>query len=260
MKLKGAKKVINSHRIDKSSFKKIDGHFDTFRQLIVVNSSEDLLRYWYLCIDKKEISNDAKTTTNISSQLVLVSKIKSNNQLELIELCKASKYRNFLINEGNLIWIFSENRLYKISKETMTIQTILMPSRLIPFYNDCSGDSNLIWAWATDYGRFGKKQGLIIYRIDKNTNNIVSNSVFFEMPIEHLTFREEKYSDCTYLWLSCEISRQFQQPSGYFIPYLLRISKADLTTELLLIEPTFGEAIHTVMWNFFLRPLMWIKQ
>ena len=68
------------------------------------------------------------------------------------------------------------------------------------------------------------------------------------------------YSDDDSLWLGAYINRRkYIPPSGWYIPYLLRISKKDMSYETFLVEPTLWDAVKTVTWNFvgnIIRPFI----
>ncbi|MGD0885362.1 MAG: hypothetical protein ABSA46_10925 [Thermodesulfovibrionales bacterium] len=241
--------TFRGFRLDKSFRTRIEGHFDNLKDLMLIDSFEDRDHYWYACINTNEIEFDVKRTPEVLMQLTLIAKKKSSADSKLVELGQVGTDKLYIVDGGAALWIFSGDKLFKVQKENMSYALIELPLPLVPVFDTATDNSAYIWSMNN---KFGSNESLI-FKINKATAEIVPTPVYFDSAIRIPTFAFERkvWADDNYLWLYSEITKTPGAPSGNFSPYLLQISKNNLTSVPLLIKPTIGEAISTVSYNFF---------
>jgi hypothetical protein len=239
-------KTFRGFRLDKTFSTRSEGHFDDLKDLMLIDSLEDQNHFWYACIDKSEI---AFNRTADLVHLTLIARNKTSVNTKVIDLGQVGTDKLYIVDGGATLWIFSGTKLFRILKENMAFTLIELPLPLVPVSDTAKDNYSYIWAMNN---KFGSNESLI-FKIDTATDDIMPIPVSFDKTIRIPTFTFERrfYADENYLWLYSEILKTPGAPSGNYSPYVLRISKANLTSEPLLIKPTVGEAVSTVIYNFF---------
>ena len=239
--------TFKGFKFNKAFKNKTNGHLDNFPDLMIIGTLEDHDYYWYVCIEGNTAEFNVKRTPETILQLTLVSKNKLTGEFRKIKISEVGTDEPFFVDTNNYIWIFSGRKLFKFSKERISVETVSMPIRLIPFPSKSSDSSDYIWSLNQ---KFSSKQREL-YRINKESLKIIPTPVSFSDDIIFPTFYKKYYADDNYLWLYAKILEEPGAPSGRFSPHLLRISKDDLNAEALLIKPTVGETASTIVYNFF---------
>lgn len=102
-------------------------------------------------------------------------------------------------------------------------------------------NDNYLWFFYRDSSTGEVK----VYRVDKETLTPTP----IDLP-KGIRSRYAFYEDKNYLWVDVYKLKSYA-PTGNTVPYLLIISKNDLSYNLILVEPTVGDAIRTILNNFF---------
>jgi hypothetical protein len=250
-------------RIGKGSMEQVENHFDTFPQLTTAAVFDDEESYWYVCFYESEMVEGSSRL--VPGRLVMVSASKDNKEYRVFDSGRriTAPWMDF-VNTSRSLWLFLGEQIIKFSKENGQYEVFRTQTRMVPFpYHKEDKGTRYVWAMSADFGernisriRRGASGVFIapprdnnLYRIDRDTLEIVPTPVTIPEEIKIPTFYKEICSDDEYVWISAYKVKREVAPSGNQIPYLLRISKASLSAEPLLIKPTVGEAIATVSNN-----------
>lgn len=235
--------VLHSFRYNKNTGTKIENHFDNDSSLLVEDLCDDKNYYWYACY----INPVATHWTNVKGHLAVVRKDKITNEIKVVNLGEDVFEKNIFVSaDSSNVWIYGENwfknNVFKISKTTLTYDTLRMPDltshiKAISSYNDGS------YEWLLS----SKANKLYLERFDK------INLKFMQIPLTDVQISEYRAAveDDRYIWVGAS---QLRSSTSAFwersTPYLLRVSKTDLSTNIFPVETTFSEGISNIWRNF----------
>lgn len=242
--------VLHSFRYKKHTGDKIKNHFDKNTGLIVGDTCDDNNYYWYACY----INPVATHWTTLKGNLALVRKDKITNEQKVITLGDDTFERNiFISSDSNNVWVFGENwyknNVFKISKASMSYDTLRMPD-LTSHIKPTISHNDSAYEWLIS----SKAYNLYLERFDKTLLKAV------QIPLKEIEISEHRAAveDDRFIWVGASQLRSFVPAfPERCTPYLLRVSKADLSTKIFPVETTFGEGISNI-WRSFLGDIAFI--
>ena len=242
-------------KYNKRTGARIEYHFEKNQDLVVRDVWEDDQNYWYACFQ-----GGKPQKYNIpSGNLVLVNKSKTDGKIDINKLEVGDWiFDGKIIGDKDSIWIFRSPRdnsasikyhFVKFSKKDKVFQpnNDIKFSKLIPFIpNQDNENDKYLWILDTSSStaqiKIDRIEKVSLTRSKIDLNNI-SNS-------NSTRTTGTTYADEDYLWLDAYKLKSYA-PTGNTVPYLLKISKKDLSYELIYIEPTMADSIKTILNNFF---------
>jgi hypothetical protein len=215
------------------------------RKLTVMDSWDDNNFYWYACTDADNIDGSR-----------FAGKVASIKRAVLVRVDKQSnEYREFTIDEElslchisdevDSIWFFGtrshDTKIVKFDKDSNKYSTNIIPIRFMPIpHNAFSKPSEFIWAFSFTMDE------RTIYRINKIDLNVRTIHPPDGVMID---FFSPSYSDDDTVWIGATKHRNLP-PFMNNVPYLIKIRKTDLNAQLVLVKPTWREAIGATFESF----------
>ncbi len=216
----------------------------------VINNSNNIVVYtwnneneqWYICIYRDALFNinPMDWSVLLRGNKVVISKINNLYTEYLIE----GNY-DVLADEYDTIWFFEAGNSNKVSiffKTDKTIESRELPFKIVPVpHGKLSKASKYLWATRVP---FDNK----IYRFDKASFKYISASIPDELIVS--SWKVPIYSDDYYVWVGASKHRNLP-PFMNNVPYFVKLRKSNLNIQVVLAEPTSGEAIGAVFESFF---------
>ena len=233
-------------RYDRQTKERTDCHFGESPDLVVVNMWKDETHYWYVCL--YDFGTDP---VPVGKKLALVSKSIDGREYKRYFLDDGHFHNVHITGDKDSVWIFSSNRMIKFSKKMEAVEAIKDTGWIFPIGTYTSSEiSDFLWGFKVRNGLFNE-----IYRI-KKANLELQPLTLKDMRLPDDFNRKVMYhpyfmgicADEEYIWTGIPLKRF--STYGNYIPQILRLSKRDFSSELFTLQPTFGEAIHTVSMNF----------
>lgn len=226
-----------------------DYHFENYQDLIVTDIWEDDQSYWYACFRGGKPQKD-----NIpQGTLVLVTKSKFDGKLDSYELDGGNWiFKAKIIGDKDWIWVFryatdiayNKPPFAKFSKKDKAFVNASIKTNVswpITTTNDVTND-NYLWFIDPSFNSTGKAT---IFRVNKET----SNSISIDLPKE-IRITGTAVVDNEFIWLDAYKLKSFA-PSGNTEPYLIKLSKKDMSYDIIYVKPTMSDSIKTIFENFF---------
>lgn len=224
-------------------------HFEKYPDLIVTDIWEDNQSYWYACF-----RGGKPQEYNIPQGiLVLVTKSKLDGKLDSYEFDGGNWiFKAKIIGDKDWLWVFREARdvphnkppFAKFSKTDKTFVNVSIRTNVswpITTTNNVTNDDYL---WFID-PTFHSRGTATIFRVDKET----SNSISIDLP-EEIRITGTALVDNEFIWLDAYKLKSYA-PSGNTVPYIIKLSKKDLSYDVIYVKPTISDSVKTIFENFF---------
>ncbi len=233
-------------RYDKQTKKRTDCHLEKSPELVVLNIWKDETHYWYVCL------YDLRPDPFPVGKLALVSKSIEGSEYKQYFLDDGHFHNVHITGDRDFVWIFSSNGIIKFSKKKGTIEVRKKNTEwLFPVETYGSSDiSDFLWGFKVRNGLFNE-----IYRIHKADLELQPLTMKdmklpddFSKKVRNFPYFKGICADEEYIWTGIPLKRSALHKN--YIPYVLKSSKSDFSSELFTLQPTFGEAIRTVSMNF----------
>ena len=144
-------------RYDKQTKKRIDYHLEESRELVVVNIWKDDTHYWYACL--YNLGTDPAPT----GKLALVSKSIDGGEYKQYFL-DGSFYNVHITGDKDFVWVFSSNRIIKLSKKKGTVEVSKSTDWVFPINTYPPSEvSDYLWGFKIRVGLFSET-----FRINKD--------------------------------------------------------------------------------------------
>jgi hypothetical protein len=241
------------YRYDKKNKRRLEFHFEENPELVVIDAWKDNSYIWYLCL------HDFETSTVPHGRMALLLRSLTGNKYKRFDSGENKYYNVHITGDDQNVWIFGhrqkpgtlENCLIRFNKGEQMIKTYQIPWNLVPTNQDqLSERSRSIWTFDPGIGNWGK-----FCRINKENLRPMQSPLVRCIKIsrdpgkEFWTFGDSTYADEEYIWIGLTLKSSAWGRA--YIPYIMRISKENFSSELFLVKPTFEESSQTVVKSFF---------
>lgn len=236
--------VLSSFRYNKATKDRIENHFNDDLNIIVRDIFEDNNYYWYACYRNPVATH----WTTVKGNLVVLRRDKITDEQKSITLGDDVFEKGiYITGDDNNIWVFGENwfkeNIFKISIKDFTYQTIRI-NALTRQIKEIPSENNGAYFWLILSG----DNKLSLNRFDKGSLKTT------QIPVTDGVISEYRpaVADDKFIWIGQSQLKSFKPgfPDRYS-PYLLRISKTDLSSKVVPVETTFGEGMNNVKRSFF---------
>jgi hypothetical protein len=248
---------FEAFRYDKNFTEQIKFHFDHNPNLLIRSICEDEQYYWYVCLHSNDMKEHRQRGPN--GRIVLLRKSKFDGEIKEYNFETKDLFEINAVIDNGQVWIFAWDENYQtdiigFTKKEEKFRDKTFKSSLIPFPNYKSkGKSKYLWAIEDTYRSFVSNWVNKLYRVDSETLEVtqidlgLSKDFNFQL-LRAVPFRA-LYDDGEFLWAG--MLKKHQTITGFADPYILKISKDDMKHELIVIQPTIGEALSTLFFNTF---------
>jgi hypothetical protein len=257
--------LTNSFKYDKNFKIKTDNHFESYPDLVIVDYFEDDVYSWYVLCKAKNIKPAGQDIGNyyFKGEILIISKEKNTARIKEIILHNDDlDWIQLPVNsDKNNIWFFtrvglnySDTKLTRLDKESGEIASRIYNERLFPIVNN---ESEI----KSDYfGAIDNNFGLnvnTLYLINKKNLNITAHNIDLPSDITKIHRRSgsfgslASYADEKYFYIGLLKHKDLT-------PYLLKISRDDMSYEISQVTQTLGESISmftTGIFNIITSPL-----
>jgi hypothetical protein len=236
--------IFRGTKYSRQSNVRAEFHFEQNHDVVVWDVWEDDQSYWYACL----LEEKPRDHNVPEGKLVLVNKSKHGNKIDIYKYDSNNwVFGAQLFGDKDWIWIFPDTRDHnvsiKFSKKDKTFDLNNAKLKYLRPFSSIEHDENDNYLWF--YKRDSSTGEVKVYRVDKETLTPTQ----IDLP-KGLRSRYTFYEDKNFLWVDVYKLTSYA-PTGNTVPYLLKISKNDLSYNLILVKPTVGDSIKTILYNFF---------
>ncbi len=256
------KNIITLFKFDKSFKQRKNGHFDLYPTLAVIDVFEDNNYYWYVCNNFENIEPDGQAFGNyvFRGDLTILRREKLSDKINTFNIQNDGLIILPIISDNDYIWIFTvdpgrKNKLIRFDKRNGDSFFKYFSERF--YLHFPNGEYN---KYSENLGAIDIDFGLnknILYLINKKTLNITQHNIDVPSDLTKLHMQSGSfghlaiYSENKYFWVGLQKHKDL-------LPYLLRISKDNMSYEVLQVTPTVEESISmftTGLFNVLTSPL-----